>query len=81
MADDTTCFISDIYSAQRLFALFKDFEHISGLKANFDKTEARWIGASKGQPNGNLEVAWKTESFYTLGIHFCQTELDEQTEN
>ena len=45
-ADDLMTFISDIRSAQCLFKLLDQFEKCSGLKVNYTKTKAMWIGSS-----------------------------------
>ena len=43
-ADDLTAFLSDLTSAQNLFKLLDRFGKLSGLKINYTKTEAMWIG-------------------------------------
>ena len=74
LADDTTCFLSDEDSANKILEKLELFSKISGLKCNRDKTEAIWIGQSTDNPDGNVNVKWKTKSFSTLGVTFC---LDE----
>ena len=44
-ADDTTAVLSDLNSAKAFFNLLDDFEKVSGLKLNVEKTEAMWIGS------------------------------------
>ena len=63
LADDTTCFLADIQSAKHLMTLLQKFEKCSGLKCNQDKTIARWIGASKNNPPGDLPVLWSRDHF------------------
>ena len=42
-ADDTTSFLKNEKSVKNLFSLLKEFESISGLKINVEKTEAMWL--------------------------------------
>ena len=56
LADDTTGFLSDEMSAEKLLKLLDDFSKLSGLKCNLDKTEAFWIGSNNERPPGNLPV-------------------------
>ena len=56
--------------------IFRDFERCSGLKVNFSKTEAVWIGRDKFNKDGSLPIKW-TRNFKTLGIYFDV--LDENT--
>ena len=44
-ADDLTVFVPDIESAKCIFELLEFFETCSGLRVNFSKTEAMWIGS------------------------------------
>lgn len=64
LADDTTCFLKDVFSAQILLDSFNDFEKCSGLKVNFSKTEATWIGRNKFNKEGSLPIKW-TDGFKT----------------
>ena len=70
LADDTTCFLQDIPSAKQLLYLLGTFGRASGLKCNFSKTLARWMGSKSGQPPDDLPVTWTTDEFTTLGIMF-----------
>ena len=67
LADDTTCFLKDVFSAQILLDSFNDFEKCSGLKVNFSKTEATWIGRNKFNKEGSLPIRW-TDGFKTLDL-------------
>ena len=69
LADDTTCFFENELSARLTLDMFKDFEKCSGLKVNFTKTEATWIGRNKFNKDGSLPIKW-THKFKTLGLHF-----------
>lgn len=41
-ADDTTCFVKDLFSLKHLFELISTYERGSGAKLNRSKTEAMW---------------------------------------
>jgi len=57
-ADDLTLFLSDLTSAQKLFKLLDRFGKLSGLKVNYTKTEAMWIGLCRDRPNRPLSLKW-----------------------
>ena len=44
-ADDSTCFVKDLYSLSVLFSILKRYELGTGAKLNYSKTEAMWLGA------------------------------------
>lgn len=75
LADDTTCFFNDEYAARKALDTFKDFEKCSGLKVNYSKTEAIWIGKDKYNKDGSLPIKWST-SFSTLGLKFTVINSD-----
>ena len=68
-ADDLTTFISDIRSARCLFKLLDQFEKCSGLKVNYTKTEAMWIGSSRNNVETPLALKW-CKTTKALGVHF-----------
>ena len=68
-ADDTTLFLKDTRSAEKVFDLLKYFEECSGLKINFEKTEGMWIGTKKDSNETPLNITWKKE-LKILGIYF-----------
>jgi len=67
-ADDLTTFVSDIRSAQYLFKLLDQFEKCSGLKVNYTKTEAMWIGSSRNNTETPLALKW-CKTVKALGVH------------
>ena len=69
-ADDLTLFVPDLECAQRIFHLFDQFEACSGLKVNYTKTEAMWIGSSRN----NTEAPLGLEA---LGIVFTYKESEQ----
>ena len=68
-ADDLTAFVSDIRSAQHLFKLLDQFQKCSGLKVNYTKTEAMWIGSSRNNTETPLALTWR-KNVKALGVHF-----------
>ena len=68
-ADDLTVFLSDIKSVQNLFKLLDLFEKISGLKVNYTKTEAMWIGSCRDKSETPLSLKW-CKTVKALGVHF-----------
>ena len=57
-ADDLTVFVPDIESAKRVFELLDLFETCSGLRVNFSKTEAMWIGSCRQNTETPLGLKW-----------------------
>ena len=76
LADDTTCFVKDKNSIQRLISIFKDFEIFSGLKINKDKTKAKVIGPEPLPTNSLFGLDWTCEALHTLGVTINGTEVD-----
>ena len=68
-ADDLTVFVPDIESAKRVFELLDFFETCSGLRVNFSKTEAMWIGSCRHNTGKPLGLEW-CNSVKALGIVF-----------
>ena len=76
LADDSTCFVKDKNSIQRLISIFKDFETCSGLKINKDKTKAKVIGPEPLPTNSLFGLNWTCETLHTLGVTINGTEAD-----
>ena len=68
-ADDLTAFLSDIDSVQNLFKLLDRFEKLSGLKVNYKKTEAMWIGSRRDSSETPLTLKW-CKTVKALGVHY-----------
>ena len=70
-ADDITLFLQDRESVKRVQKIFEDFEKISGLKVNKEKTHFVWLGKETEIPGttsfGNLVMEVKI-----LGVHFTR---------
>ena len=82
-ADDTTFILDGSQSSfSRSLYLLDTFASISGLKVNYDKTEARWIGSRKGSQNifpSGKAILWAEEKVYASGVWFS-TSVDKQLE-
>ena len=75
-ADDLTVFVPNLESAQRLFHLLDQF----GLKVNFSKTEAMWVGSCRQNTGTPLGLNW-CNSIKALGIVFTYNELESLQKN
>ena len=64
-----TVFLSDIKSVQNLFKFLDRFEKISGLKVNYTKTEAMWIGSCRDKSETPLSLKW-CKTMKALGVQF-----------
>ena len=75
-ADDLTVFVTNLESAQRLFHLLDQF----GLKVNFSKTEAMWVGSCRQNTGTPLGLNW-CNSIKALGIVFTYNEVESLQKN
>ena len=57
-ADDSTCFVKDLYSLSVLFSILKRYELGTGAKLNYSKTEAMWLGAWRSCLDKPLGLTW-----------------------
>ena len=81
LADDTTCFISDINSLKSVIEVFHSFYNCAGLQLNKSKTKAKYIGTLKGRTHFPFDLAWTNENIQSLGIIFTENEKDSYTLN
>ena len=68
-ADDSTCFIKDLFSLRILLDILRKYEAGTGAKLNFSKTEAMWLGAWRTRSDKPLGLTWVTK-MKILGIWF-----------
>ena len=82
-ADDLTAFVSDIRSVQCLFKLLDRFEKCSGLKVNYTKTEAMWIGSSRNNTETPLALMWRKwrKTVKSLGVHLSYNNEESMQKN
>ena len=69
-ADDTTIFLSDINSLNRLQTILKIYEDASSSKINFGKSQASWSGGYKDRYDKPGTMIWSNFSMKILGINF-----------
>ena len=69
LADDTTIFIKNEKFVIKVIEIMDNFEKISGLKMNKDKTEATLIGILKKSNKGIREIIWSKEPIKMLGVY------------
>ena len=73
-ADDTTLILDGTRSSiERSFVLLNIFAKLSGLKVNYEKTEALWIGSFKNRtdkPAINQNITWSVRKVKSLGVWF-----------
>jgi exonuclease III len=82
-ADDTSFLLEgDKTSFQELFLTLHQFEEISGLKVNFEKTCNVWLGNKRNSETRylpNLKMSWNPTQFKILGLWFTN-DLTKMTE-
>ena len=57
-ADDTTVFLKSKDDAASLFSYLQNFERVSGLKINKEKTEGLWLGTQKSSSSKPFGIKW-----------------------
>ena len=70
-ADDITLFLKDTDSVKRVKMIFDDFEKISGLKVNNDKTNFMWLGKDNELP-GPIGFGNTVHEVKILGVYFTR---------
>ena len=77
-ADDTTLILDGTRaSLERSFVLLNIFAKLSGLKVNYEKTEALWIGSFKNRTDKlaiNQNIKWSIRKVKSLGVWFSISE-------
>ena len=76
-ADDTTLVLDSTRSSiERSFVLLNIFAKLSGLKANYEKSEEIWIGYFKNRTDKlaiNQNIRWSTRMVKSLGVWFLNS--------
>ena len=80
-ADDTTYNIKDVHSVNRILKHMKMYEVFSSLRVNMDKSEACWIGRSKGRTNKPLKCKWVCLQISAVKIPGIYFSYDKQIAN
>ena len=77
-ADDTTLILDGSKpSLERSFPLLDMFAKLSGLKVNYEKTEALWIGSLKNRTDKlaiKQNIKWTFRKVKSLGVWFSTSE-------
>ena len=73
-------FLSDLHSVRSLFILLDRFEQLSGLKVNYTKTEAMWIGSCRDNTETPLSLKW-CKTVKALGVHFSYNSKESLQKN
>ena len=68
-ADDTSLFLKDKNDLEVALRIFDQFELISGLKLNKNKTQAMWLGKEKENNSNPFGLKW-VKQIKILGIYF-----------
>ena len=76
LADDTTCFLSNIQSIETLLKVFDNFRDCSGLKVNIDKTKGKFIGQLKTNETTPYGLDWLQNEITLLGVSLTGNEND-----
>ena len=80
-ADDTTMILDGSeLSFSRTLYLLDIFADISGVKVNYEKTEALWIGSLKNSNTiipSNKPITWAERKVYTLVVWFSTSDLKD----
>ena len=84
-ADDTTMILDGSeLSLSRTLLLLDNFAISSGLKINYEKTEALWIGSQKDRDfsiPSSKPITWARGKVYSLGVLFSTSEINESSIN
>lgn len=79
-ADDSTFFVKDVSSLQKLFQLLRKYELGTGAKLNVNKTEAMWLGAWRTCTDTPLGLTW-VNKMKILGVYFSNGLSTVEQEN
>ena len=81
-ADDTTLILDGSEkSMQQSFSLLDSFTSISGLRINYEKTEALWIGSMRFQRRkiaAYQYISWPSHKFKALGVWLSTCTVREE---
>ena len=79
-ADDTRLILDGTRSSiERSFVLLDIFAKLSGLKVNYEKTEALWIGSFKNRTDKlpiNQNIKWSIQRVKSLGVWFSSSKAE-----
>ena len=81
LADDTTCFVSDVNSVSEILNLLHNFHKCAGLKVNVEKTKAIYIGSLKGKKDIYFNLDWSEKHIISLGVTISGNEQEHYDHN
>ena len=81
LADDTTCFVSDVDSVSEILNLFQNFHKCAGLKVNVEKTKAIYIGSLKHKTDTYFNLDWSEKHIISLGVTITANEQEHYDHN
>ena len=73
-------FVPNLKCEQRIFPLLDQFETCSGLKVNYTKSEAMWIGSFRNNAAAPVGLKW-VNTVKALGIVFTYNETERLEKN
>ena len=76
LADDTTCFLSDLHSLEWVLKTFERFSLCAGLRINVEKTKAKYIGSLVDYDHFPHGLSWIKDNIETLGIVCTTTDYE-----
>ena len=76
LADDTTCFLSNLESVNQIIKIFDEFYVCAGLRVNLEKSKAYYIGSLKGTNSYCYGLDWTDQPIQSLGIVFATNDND-----
>ena len=80
-ADDTTVFCRDRHSLKELLDLPDLFQNCSGLKINYSKSEALWLGKDANCADTPFGLKWPQDPISALGTCFSYDRIRCEREN
>ena len=70
LADDTSIFISDKESVNKVLEEVEMFGNMAGPKLNTEKTIGIWLGKWKDNKDEKSSIHWSSDPVKTLGVYF-----------
>ena len=80
-ADDTTVFCRDRHSLKELLELVDLFQNCSGLKINYSKSDALWLGKDANYADTPYGLNWPQDPMCALGTFFSYDRIHCEKEN
>lgn len=70
LADDTTIFVQDEISAEKVLKVIDDFGKVAGPKLNKHKTIGMKLGILRNNNDNITNIKWTSDTIKALGIYF-----------